>query len=280
MTMDRLPKLTGRAVRRASKERPRFFVSPGADDAVVVMPRGWVDKIALLGTQPVNLVNFTDSLEDKIVMIGDRFVLHRYTFCGLLFGSMTGVFATALLGSIIPLVIGVVGTPMLMSLWNMVRESRGIGVDKQFRVLQRAVHPALAFCADYSVSSRMCNWDGPSAVIPVEWLQLIEREPAKLVALERWIKHQDSLDRLGQRWVEGNKHLAQVAGTPVEASVKLELDHINDQISELESLSADIADDFDVTGRATAIGEEEARRVEAQEGAQKWLDDDRNVEDD
>lgn len=280
MTMDRLPKLTGRAVRRASKERPRFFVSPGADDAVAVMPRGWVDKIALLGTQPVNLVNFTDSLEDKIVMIGDRFVLHRYTFCGLLSGSMTGVFATALLGSIIPLVIGVVGTPMLMSLWNMVRESRGIGVDKQFRVLQRAVHPALAFCADYSVSARMCNWDGPSAVIPVEWLQLIEREPAKLVALERWIKHQDSLDRLGQRWVEGQKHLAQVSGTPVEASVKLELDHINDQINELESLSADIADDLDVAGRATAIGEEEARRVEAQEIAQKWLDDDRNVEDD
>lgn len=70
------------------------------------------------------------------------------------------------------------------------------------------------------------------------------------------------------------------SGTPVEASVKLELDHINDQINELESISADIADDFDVTGRATAIGEEEARRVEAQEIAQKWLDDDRNAEDD
>lgn len=279
MTMDRLPKLTGRAIRRASKERPRFFVSLGADDAVVVMPRGWVDKIALLNTQPVNLVNFTDELENKVVMIGDRIVLHRYTFCGLLFGSMTGVFATAVLGSIIPLVIGVVGAPMLLSLWNMVRESRGFGVDRQFRVLRRVYSPGLmhSIC---EVDARMCNWDGPSAVIPVEWLRLIEREPAKLVALERWVKHQDSLDRLGQRWVEGQKHLAQVAGTPVEASVKLELDHINDQISELESLSADIADDFDVTGRATAIGEEEARRVEAQEVAQKWLDDDRNVEDD
>lgn len=279
MTMDRLPKLNGRAVRRATKERPRFFVSLGADDAVVVMPRGWVDKIALLGTQPVNLVNFTDSLEDKIVMIGDRIVLHRYTFCGLLFGSMTGVFATAVLGSIIPLVIGVVGTPMLMSLWNMVRESRGIGVDKQFRVLRRVYSPALmhSICA---LDARVCNWGGPSAVVPIEWLQLIECEPAKLVALERWVKHQDSLDRLGQRWVEGQKHLAQVAGTPVEASVKLELDHINDQINELESLSADIADDFDVAGRATAIGEEETRRVEAQEIAQKWLDDDRNGEDD
>lgn len=279
MTMDRLPKLTGRAVRRATKERPRFFVSLGADDAVVVMPRGWVDKIALLGTQSVNLVNFTDSLEDKIVMIGDRIVLHRYTFCGLLFGSMTGVFATAMLGSIIPLVIGVVGTPMLMSLWNMVRESRGIGVDKQFRVLRRVYSPALmhSICA---LDARVCNWGGPSAVVPIEWLQLIECEPAKLVALERWVKHQDSLDRLGQRWVEGQKHLAQVSGTPVEASVKLELDHINDQINELESLSADIADDFDVAGRATAIGEEETRRVEAQEIAQKWLDDDRNGEDD
>ncbi|WGP07784.1 hypothetical protein QFE97_08455 [Bacillus subtilis] len=279
MTMDRLPKLNGRAVRRATKERPRFFVSLGADDAVVVMPRGWVDKIALLGTQPVNLVNFTDSLEDKIVMIGDRIVLHRYTFCGLLFGSMTGVFATAVLGSIIPLVIGVVGTPMLMSLWNMVRESRGIGVDKQFRVLRRVYSPALmhSICA---LDARVCNWGGPSAVVPIEWLQLIECEPAKLVALERWVKHQDSLDRLGQRWVEGQKHLAQVAGTPVEASVKLELDHINDQINELESLSADIADDFDVAGRATANGEEETRRVEAQEIAQKWLDDDRNGEDD
>ena len=279
MTMDRLPKLTGRAVRRASKERPRFFVSLGADDAVVVMPRGWIDKIALLGTQPVNMVNFTDELENKVVMIGDRIVLHRYTFCGLLFGSMTGVFATAVLGSIIPLVIGVVGIPMLLSLWNMIRESRGFGVDRQFRVLRRVYSPGLmhSIC---EVDARMCNWDGPSAVIPVEWLRLIEREPAKLVALERWVKHQDSLDRLGQRWVEGKKHLAQVAGTPVEASVKLELDHINDQINELESISADIADDFDVTGRATAIGEEEARRVEAQEGAQKWLDDDRNVEDD
>lgn len=279
MTMDRLPKLTGRAVRRASKERPRFFVSLGADDAVVVMPRGWIDKIALLGTQPVNMVNFTDELENKVVMIGDRIVLHRYTFCGLLFGSMTGVFATAVLGSIIPLVIGVVGTPMLLSLWNMIRESRGFGVDRQFRVLRRVYSPGLmhSIC---EVDARMCNWDGPSAVIPVEWLRLIEREPAKLVALERWVKHQDSLDRLGQRWVEGKKYLAQVAGTPVEASVKLELDHINDQINELESISADIADDFDVTGRATAIGEEEARRVEAQEGAQKWLDDDRNVEDD
>lgn len=279
MTMDRLPKLTGRAVRRASKERPRFFVSLGADDAVVVMPRGWVDKIALLGTQPVNLVNFTDSLENKVVVIGDRIVLHRYTFCGLLFGSMTGVFATALLGSIIPLVIGVVGAPMLLSLWNMVRESRGIGVDKQFRVLRRVYSPGLmhSICA---VDARVCNWDGPNAVVPIEWLQLIEREPAKLVALERWVKHQDALARLGQRRVEGQKHLAQVSGTPVEASVKLELDHINDQIDELESLSEDIADDFDVTGRATAIGEEEARRVEAQEGAQKWLDDDRNVEDD
>ena len=279
MTMDRLPKLTGRAVRRASKERPRFFVSLGADDAVVVMPRGWIDKIALLGTQPVNMVNFTDELENKVVMIGDRIVLHRYTFCGLLFGSMTGVFATAVLGSIIPLVIGVVGTPMLLSLWNMIRESRGFGVDRQFRVLRRVYSPGLmhSIC---EVDARMCNWDGPSAVIPVEWLRLIEREPAKLVALERWVKHQDSLDRLGQRWVEGKKYLAQVAGTPVEASVKLELDHINDQINELESLSADIADDFDVAGRATAIGEEEARRVEAQEGAQKWLDDDRNVEDD
>lgn len=279
MTMDHLPKLTGRAVRRASKERPRFFVSLGADDAVVVMPRGWIDKTALLNTQPVNMVNFTDELENKVVMIGDRIVLHRYTFCGLLFGSMTGVFATAVLGSIIPLVIGVVGTPMLLSLWNMIRESRGFGVDRQFRVLRRVYSPGLmhSIC---EVDARMCNWDGPSAVIPVEWLQLIEREPAKLMALERWVKHQDSLDRLGQRWVEGQKHLAQVAGTPVEASVKLELDHLNDQINELESISADIADDFDVTGRATAIGEEEARRVEAQEGAQKWLDDDRNVEDD
>ena len=279
MTMDRLPKLTGRTVRRASKKRPRFFISLGADDAVVVMPRGWIDKIALLGTQPVNMVNFTDELENKVVMIGDRIVLHRYTFCGLLFGSMTGVFATAVLGSIIPLVIGVVGIPMLLSLWNMIRESRGFGVDRQFRVLRRVYSPGLmhSIC---EVDARMCNWDGPSAVIPVEWLRLIEREPAKLVALERWVKHQDSLDRLGQRWVEGKKHLAQVAGTPVEASVKLELDHINDQINELESISADIADDFDVTGRATAIGEEEARRVEAQEGAQKWLDDDRNVEDD
>ena len=243
------------------------------------MPRGWIDKIALLGTQPVNMVNFTDELENKVVMIGDRIVLHRYTFCGLLFGSMTGVFATAVLGSIIPLVIGVVGIPMLLSLWNMIRESRGFGVDRQFRVLRRVYSPGLmhSIC---EVDARMCNWDGPSAVIPVEWLRLIEREPAKLVALERWVKHQDSLDRLGQRWVEGKKHLAQVAGTPVEASVKLELDHINDQINELESISADIADDFDVTGRATAIGEEEARRVEAQEGAQKWLDDDRNVEDD
>lgn len=279
MTMDRLPKLTGRAVRRASKERPRFFISLGSDDAVVVMPRGWIDKIALLNTQPVNLVNFTDALDPKPVVIGDRIVLHRHTFCGLLFGSMTGVFATALLGSIIPLVIGVVGTPMLMSLWNMVRESRGVGVDKQFRVLRRVYFPGLMH-SSAQVDARMCNWDGPNAVVPIEWLQLIEREPAKLVALERWVKHQDALNRLGQRWVEGKKHLAQVSGTPVEASVKLELDHINDQINELESLSADIADDFDVTGRATAIGEEEARRVEAQEIAQKWLDDNRNAEDD
>lgn len=279
MTMDCLPKLTGRAVRRASKERPRFFISLGADDAVVVMPRGWVDKIALLNTQSVNLVNFTDSLEDKVVVIGDRIVLHRYTFCGLVFGSMTGVFATAVLGSIIPLVVGVVGAPMLLSLWNMVRESRGIGVDKQFRVLRRVYSPGLMYSSG-EVDARKCNWDGPNAVVPIKWLQLIEREPAKLIALERWVKHQDALNRLGQRWVEGQKHLAQVSGTPVEASVKLELDHINDQINELESLSADIADDFDVTGRATAIGEEEARRVEAQEIAQKWLDDDRNADDD
>lgn len=278
MTMDRLPKLTGRAVRRASKERPRFFVSLGADDAVVVMPRGWIDKIALLNTQPVNLVNFTDSLESKFVVIGDRIVLHRYTFCGLLFGSMTGVFATAVLGSIIPLVIGVVGAPMLLSLWNMVRKSRGFGVDKQFRVLRRIYSPGLMH-SSCAVDARKCNWDGPSAVVPIEWLQLIEREPAKLMALERWVKHQDALDRLGQRWVEGQKHLAQVSGTPVEASVKLELDHINDQISEVESLAADIADDFDVGVRATAIDEEESQRVEAQKGAQKWLDDDRNTED-
>ncbi|TSI14629.1 hypothetical protein [Brevibacterium aurantiacum] len=278
MTMDHLPKLTGRAVRRASKERPRFFVSLGVDDAVDVMPRGWIDKIALLNTQPVNLVNFTDSLESKFVVIGDRFVLHRYTFCGLAFGSMTGIFATAFLGSIIPLVIGVVGAPMLLSLWNMVRESRGIGVDKQFRVLQRVYSPGLMHVS-CAVDARVCNWDGPSAVVPIEWLQLIEREPAKLIALERWVKHQDSLDRLGQRWVEGRKHLEQVSGTPVEASVKLELDHLNDQINELESLSADIADDFDVAVRATSIGEEETRRVEAQEVAQKWLDDDSNAED-
>lgn len=279
MTMDRLPKLTGRAVRRASKERPRFFISLGSDDAVVVIPRGWIDKIALLNTQPVNLVNFTDSLKQQVVVIGDRIELRRYTFCGILFGGMAGAIATALFVSLIPFVIGVVGTPMLMSLWNMVRESRGIGVDKQFRVLQRVYSPGHmnSIC---EVDARVCNWDGPSAVVPVEWLRLIEREPAKLVALERWVKHQDSLNRLGQRWVEGKRHLAQVSGTPVEASVKLELDHINDQINELESLSADIADDFDVAGRATAIGEEEARRVEAQEGAQKWLDADRNVEDD
>lgn len=278
MTMGRKPKLTRRAIRRASKERPRFFVSRGTDEAVVVMPRGWIDQIASWHTGPVNWVHFTDSLESKPVVIADKMNLHRYTFCGAVGGSMAGAIFSVALGSILPFVIIAGGTPMLLSLWNRVRESRGFGVDKQFQVLRRIYAPGRMH-SDLAVDARKCNWDGPSAVIPIEWLQLIEREPAKLVALEQWVKHQDSLDRLARRWIEGQKHLAQVSGTPVEASVKLELDHLNDQIIELESLAADIADDFDVGVRATAIDEEESQRVEAQKGAQKWLDDDRNTED-
>lgn len=258
----------------------RVFTDSNYQHAFVLRAeKSWTERTVMFGQPRIVNCDFVARLTPpRRVHVGGGMWVNRSIVYPAVVGGFAGAMVAFISGMFLPLFLGVVVPPLLSHSWVSMRQAHGLGLTSLLRQELQCVNdePYRVLGTFGPVPAEdvpSLQWGGAWTEIPRDYVEVLRDSEAAWALADRMLDLTGEEQRIRGLIREGRDRMRTAAGTPVARSVRERLEELNGRLEGVASDREEIVSELDHLVASRRIAETEQWRADAQERAQKWLDD-------